>query len=1070
MGRSEIMRAPISKIIRSEKRISRDLTLIAFICILTFIAARFLGFYTYLCDRSDDLETFGLDGLIIVLGVLVVSLCVFSIRRIHEMVEEKHNRLEAESTAREEKIRYTSLFETITEGIMITSPDGMIIEANPAAFRMLGLMQTGPVSYNFTPGWNFLRPDGTPLPRNEMAAEQMVRYGSSVRDIVMGIQSPDGHVTWVNTNAGPIVNEHGNKIATITTLIEITEILKAQEERSRAEITNTTINAMGDGLVVIGLEGRIINVNQTFERMSGYRSQDLVDRHGSALISKLITIKDDQNVIHGLRDAIAGEVKPFGTISLLTRDSREIPIAITASYMRDKDGKPAAIIATFKDVTQIMKMEEAMRENEEKFRSIATSANDAIIMIDDNGVIIYWNPAATQIFGYTSPEAEGRKLTRLILPSRFREELTSRMKRTRVIGKKIDYVGKTVEITAQRKTGEEFPIEFSFSYLIIKGSYHTIGIIRDITERKAAEATLHFQANLLNNVRESVIATDLNGYIVYWSQASERLYGITAEEVIGKALSYVVGAEVYEEEKKRMAYVYENGSWSGQYIQQRKDGTTFWLENTISLVNNEIGQPNGYIGIARDVTAKVKAENLLRHSEELQRAFFEGSVDPIIMTDLEDKIFAVNPAMERLFGYTADELINQTFPGHFGIDEGKLDEWIEACRSGNGISGYQTIRRAKSGELIPVSLTVSPIRDSNGELVSLSFWYRDITREKQSEEALQTSEKQYRNLVEKSLQGLVIIRGEPYRLVFANSAIADILGYTVDEMLSIPPEEIRKIVHPEDRDRFFQMIRDLITGKPISLHNEIRTSRKNGSICWGVVYGSRIDYQGEPAVQIAFMDITDRKRYENQIQASLKEKEVMLQEIHHRVKNNLQIISSLLYLQSEHLRDQDVLDILKESQNRVKSMALVHERLYQSKDLARIDIRDYIRNLAAYLFRSFGVNPAIISLSVHVEDIYLSIDQAIPCGLIINELASNSLKHGFPDGRTGEIRVELIHGQGNSLILTVSDNGVSLPEDVDYRNTETMGLHLVNTLIRQLDGTIDLDRSQGTSFTITFNS
>jgi two-component sensor histidine kinase len=217
----------------------------------------------------------------------------------------------------------------------------------------------------------------------------------------------------------------------------------------------------------------------------------------------------------------------------------------------------------------------------------------------------------------------------------------------------------------------------------------------------------------------------------------------------------------------------------------------------------------------------------------------------------------------------------------------------------------------------------------------------------------------------------------------------------------------------------------------------------------------------------AQQEIAERKRAEEQIKASLKEKEMLLKEIHHRVKNNLQVISSLLYLQSQNIVDKPLLEMFLDSRNRVRSMALVHERLYQSRDLARVDFAEYIRNLVSYLFRSYEVHSNVIKQKINIADVSLGIDAAVPCGLILNELVSNSLKHAFPDGRVGEIRIGLSSDNGK-FTLMVSDNGVGFPKDLDLRNTQSLGLQLVNTLVEQLEGTIELDRSGGTAFEITF--
>lgn len=217
-----------------------------------------------------------------------------------------------------------------------------------------------------------------------------------------------------------------------------------------------------------------------------------------------------------------------------------------------------------------------------------------------------------------------------------------------------------------------------------------------------------------------------------------------------------------------------------------------------------------------------------------------------------------------------------------------------------------------------------------------------------------------------------------------------------------------------------------------------------------------------------------RKQAEEQIQASLKEKEVLLKEIHHRVKNNLQIISSLLNLQSRYIKDPQTFEMFKESQNRIRSMALIHEKLYQSQDLTQIDFADYIQYLTTHLFRVYGVNWNIVGLKINVRYVLLDIDTAIPCGLILNELISNCLKHAFPTNAEmipkGEIQIDLHSDDEGLFTLIVRDNGVGFPEDIDFQNTETLGLRLIQTLTHQMKGTIELDRTSGTAFTIRFTN
>lgn len=215
---------------------------------------------------------------------------------------------------------------------------------------------------------------------------------------------------------------------------------------------------------------------------------------------------------------------------------------------------------------------------------------------------------------------------------------------------------------------------------------------------------------------------------------------------------------------------------------------------------------------------------------------------------------------------------------------------------------------------------------------------------------------------------------------------------------------------------------------------------------------------------------TELSAKNERLRASLAEKEVLLKEVHHRVKNNLQIISTLLELQAYNIHDDNLQKCLKDSQDRIKAMALIHEKLYQSSDLVCIDFWEYIESLVGHLISSFVDDPQRIVMKVDVGDIQMGIERAIPYGLIINELVSNAIKHAFPNGRSGEIEIRLRADERGWITLTVADDGVGLPPGLDFRNTETLGLQLVNLLTKQLQGELSLVNDGGATFTIRFAS
>jgi PAS domain S-box-containing protein len=214
-------------------------------------------------------------------------------------------------------------------------------------------------------------------------------------------------------------------------------------------------------------------------------------------------------------------------------------------------------------------------------------------------------------------------------------------------------------------------------------------------------------------------------------------------------------------------------------------------------------------------------------------------------------------------------------------------------------------------------------------------------------------------------------------------------------------------------------------------------------------------------------EIALRNKAENEIVASLKEKEMLLKEIHHRVKNNMQVVSSLLFMQARAQKDEKVKEILKESQDRIKSIALVHEKLYLSKDFDQIDYADYLRKITDHLFESYQVDPKQVSLNMNAEKAVLHIDKAVPCSLIINEMISNSLKHAFPGGRKGVITIDF-RKSGEKYIVTYSDDGIGLPDSVTFDRTESLGMQLIRGLTKQINGSIELDRTSGTKYTVTF--
>ena len=357
---------------------------------------------------------------------------------------------------------------------------------------------------------------------------------------------------------------------------------------------------------------------------------------------------------------------------------------------------------------------------------------------------------------------------------------------------------------------------------------------------------------------------------------------------------------------------------------------------------------------------------------------------------------------------------------------------------------------------------------SNDEIGELSDEFNKMAHDLQESNEELISSKEYTDNIVSSMGDSLIIVSADGIIQRINSAACSLLGYRDDELLGQP---VRK-VFIEGEKLLFDALNGNNKNKSNVIHNAESSFISKGQKEIPIIFSASImrnKYGIFQGIVCVAQDITELKHADEQIRGSLKEKEVLLREIHHRVKNNMQIISSLFNHQMENISDEKVIDVFAQSQNRILSMSLVHEKLYQSRDMRSIDFKEYINDLGAGLFQYYDIISRNIKYNINIEDISLDIDLAIPAGLIINELITNSLKYAFPDGRKGEINVSFRSINEEMLELVVSDNGIGLPKDMDFKSTRSLGLHLVTILSEnQLHGKIKHNRENGTEFQIQF--
>ena len=362
-----------------------------------------------------------------------------------------------------------------------------------------------------------------------------------------------------------------------------------------------------------------------------------------------------------------------------------------------------------------------------------------------------------------------------------------------------------------------------------------------------------------------------------------------------------------------------------------------------------------------------------------------------------------------------------------------------------------------------------PVLDSEGNADKVVVTLMDVTDRKQAEEALLREKARAENYL--AIAGSIIVAlDSEHRVSLINQAGCQALGYAREELLG--EDWIALVIPPEDRERVHEIFHRLMAGESVGVEHvgDHQVLRKDGVRRWVVWHNTVVrDELGRINGTLSSgEDVTERREAEQRVKTSLQEKEVLLREIHHRVKNNLQVISSLLTLEAHHHRGASGVQLFADTQSRIQAMALVHDKLYQSDNLAMIDLGTYIRDLAAGLQAVNASDHRDVRVVIESDAIGLTVDTAMSCGLVLNELLTNAFKYAFPAARSGEIRVEAHRLEGGQVGILVGDDGVGLPPEIGLGSRGTLGLQLVRAITNQLRGEVAIERDPGTRFRIRF--
>jgi PAS domain S-box-containing protein len=706
--------------------------------------------------------------------------------------------------------------------------------------------------------------------------------------------------------------------------------------------------------------------------------------------------------------------------------------------------------------------EEELRESEERYRQLFESNHSVMLLIDpESGDIVDANPAGSSFYGWTREELKQKKISDIntLSPDEIAAEMESAKREAR----------NHFFFPHRRADGTVRDVEVYSGSIRTKGKTLLFSIIHDISERRQAEDALRASEQLFRTLAghapAGIFQTDAKGDCVYVNELWCTLTGLTAEQARDKGWEKAV----HPDDRSKVFDEWNEGDEARresalEYRYLTPSGAVNWvLGRTIALKADD-GTVTGYLGSVVDITDRKLVEAALRKSEEgfkeAQRVAHIGSWSWNAMTD-------TTYWSEELFNilYLDPKLPVPNYQEHLKVYTPASIERLDAA-----------VKQAmQTGEPYELDLELANpdatrrwvvargeiVRNADGSITGLRGTAQKITERKRAEEVTKESHERLVTVLN-GLDAIVYVADmKTYELLFVNNFVKNLFG-------DIAGQPCWKTLQTGQSGPCAFCTNDKLldaVGNPEGIYHWEFQNTVSGR--WYDIRDRALQWVDGRIVRMEIAtDITERKRAEEQLLRSLREKEVMLKEIHHRVKNNMQVIYSLLNLQAKSIADKTVRTMFEESRDRVNSMSLIHERLYRSEDLAHIDFKEYLQSLVSGIADTYKRHDVIFDLDM--EPLALDVNVGIPCGLIVNELVSNCLKHAFPGGRKGMIKLGINRNSESNNVLFVEDNGIGFPETVDFRNTSSLGLQLVNVLTGQIHGTIELSKEEGTRFSITF--
>lgn len=923
----------------------------------------------------------------------------------------------------------------------------------------------------------------------------------------------DGNVAWLETRYSNLKDKLGNIVTLIAISRDVTKEKQAELLRKETEAKFKLMAENANDIIYFFTyhpEPRYLYISPSIKKILGYGASEFYKN--SFLAQSIVS---DPKKYEAFEERISQKQKnntlkyTTGEFQYKTKSGKIVWLDDTYSPIFDEKGKIKFILGVSRDITIEKNYRAELEQKWINYQNLLESSPTGII-IHDNGVCLYCNKTALDIMeGSNVNKIIGSKLFSFFDSDEQRNMAINRMERA-MKGEELDtyaykikteknniidvelktvpfyYNGKKcvqtilTNISSIKKLEQErirAEIAEDLNKELIKEIIYRKKIQQElVTQTTKYEAIFNNTSHLIWSINRNLIYTSFNkNYSNYIKRIFD--YDIQVGNRLGQVknnknqnINYDFWVKkynsVFEDKKNNKVEFFEIQNFDAE-------GKEYMREIYLHPIRDATGVINEIAIIAQDITDRKLAEQKILDQAAKLESIFESSAHLVWTVDIKNNLTSYNNNFFEVFYFNygiqpiLKKAVHTYIPKQYKTEyENYWYPLYKKVFTGNSLK-FERKQKDRSGNFIYKEIYLNPIRNSLGEIVEIACLAHDITENKQFEKQIVEQSAKLKAIFESGDQLMWTISVDKNLTSFNQNyskAIFDLYGYY---------PEIGKSIRSNRSAEYHEVWNDkyesAFQGKQVEFISERVNLNGLKIIRQMILYPIKDNDNNVIEISGIGFDITENKKNEERITQSLKEKEVLLKEVHHRVKNNMQVISSILNLQSSYVKDEYALNLLKECQNRIKSMAFIHESLYQTKNFESVNFSEYIATLTKNLVHTYSINVKKIKLILTLDKLFLNLDSSIPCGLIINEIISNSLKYAFPDNRDGIIFVTL-KVENKNVRIEVGDNGVGIPMYVDIKQTETLGLQLVDTLIEQINGTLILDRIKGTKFIIEFKN